>query len=80
MAVSVSGPVYAAVANLKSEADGAVQLLQNQVAVAQKAADEYAAILAELVNTDAVAPAIPADQPSLIQPAYVPADAPNGLG
>lgn len=57
MAVSVSGAVYAAVANLKSEADGAVQLLQNQVAVAQQAADEYQSILAELVNTDAGPPA-----------------------
>jgi len=72
LSVSVSGPVYAAVANLKSEADAAVQLLQNQVAVAQQAANEYASILSDLVNTDAAPPAP-------IEPQPTPPDA-QGIG
>lgn len=63
MSVSVSGPVFSAIANLKAEADGAVQLLQNQVAVAQKAADEYGSVLSELVNVDAAPPVAPPAPP-----------------
>lgn len=54
MTLSVSGPVYAAVKALAVEADGAVQLLQNQVDAAKAAADEYRAILGELTDASQV--------------------------